>query len=408
MENKNMDRKWTRNCPKCGKEIKYKSTSHLNSAIKRKSTCKQCRYTKIIHTRICPLCKEKIFYHHKYEIDNAIKKNLSCKMCRSMKNKELSRICPKCKEKVFYKNRDSLYHANKKNVICKKCCGYTNYTNLDFFEKINNEKKAYWIGFFYADGNIRSKTNQINVTLKISDYYHLEKLAKIFNKKLNTRKFKDNREQCKQKFYSSVILNISSKQLKDDLISKGVIPRKTYNDLDDIFNYIPDNLINHFVRGYFDGDGCIYTTKEKTKNYISFVGGRKFLEKIQNIIIKKTGVSKTKIQKEKGCDRLVWGGAEQIKFILEWLYQDATIFLERKQIKAIECIENANLIRKKENYRGVSYNKSNKLWRARITDSYKEIFLGYYSNSLSAATAYDKAIIKYGHSKYKLNFKKEI
>jgi hypothetical protein len=319
----------------------------------------------------------------------------------------LMKICPQCGKETFYKNKSCLHKANKKNTICKRCKGYADYVNLDFFEKIDTEEKAYWLGFIYADGNINKETNSLCIVLSIKDYNHLEKLAKIFNKKLYTREFKDERKQCKKETYSSVILKISSKQIKEDLISKSVVPGKTYIDSDEIFNHIPDNLLNHFIRGYFDGDGCVYATVKKINNYISFVGQRKFLNKTQSIIVNYTGASASKNQIGNGCETLKWGGVEQIKSILEWLYKDATVFLERKQIKAEECIKNANLIRKIDNYRGVSQKKNSDLWRARIRNNDKEVSLGSYKDKIKAALAYDSAIIKYNKPLYKLNFKQE-
>lgn len=49
-----------------------------------------------------------------------------------------------------------------------------------------------------------------------------------------------------------------------DLKNLGCERRKTYNE-----NHIPnisENLIIHFIRGYFDGDGCVCISN-KTKHY---------------------------------------------------------------------------------------------------------------------------------------------
>ena len=52
--------------------------------------------------------------------------------------------------------------------------------NENFFETIDTEDKAYWLGFIYADGYItKSKTGQHNLGIKLSikDLAHLQKFA---------------------------------------------------------------------------------------------------------------------------------------------------------------------------------------------------------------------------------------
>lgn len=46
----------------------------------------------------------------------------------------------------------------------------------EFFQQIDNDKKAYWLGFIAADGSIRK--NSLVIKLKQSDSGHLGKLLK--------------------------------------------------------------------------------------------------------------------------------------------------------------------------------------------------------------------------------------
>lgn len=52
----------------------------------------------------------------------------------------------------------------------------------------------------------------------------------------------------------SVRLTISSKILIENLLSLGICENKTYQQLS--IPNMKDSLIRHFIRGYFDGDGC--------------------------------------------------------------------------------------------------------------------------------------------------------
>ena len=129
-----------------------------------------------------------------------------------------------------------------------------------------------------------------------------------------------------------------------DLIDKGIHVKKSSQNIVKIFKSIPDELMNHFIRGWFDGDGCINIRKNTTVGMFSIVGEKKNLRKIQfKMIDCIPSLKKTKISKKRGKDahRLRWGGTHQIIDIKRWLYKNATVFLERKKdkfniVKAVE------------------------------------------------------------------------
>jgi hypothetical protein len=216
-------------------------------------------------------------------------------------------------------------------------CSHTkiNYINLDFFRTIDNEEKAYWLGFIYADGNVSKNRNMFQINLQIKDYSHLMKLTNIFNGKTKIYNIKCDKIEWgfKKKLIQQCRLTICNQELKNDLISKGVVPMKSYIDSIDIFNYIPDNLLNHFVRGYFDGDGWISKIKSEKwgESYkIGFVGQFKFIEKIKNILIRQVNMKDKKINQSNGCVTMEIRGRKQIKSVVTWLYKNSSIYLERK------------------------------------------------------------------------------
>lgn len=138
--------------------------------------------------------------------------------------------------------------------------------NEDYFKTIDTPNKAYWLGFIMADGCIgstgrKSRNDRLIITLKYADIKHLDKLAKELN---YTHKHTIRELHDKRGFTSkSCILRINSVTLCKDLMSHGVVPRKTGKER--IPQTLNKNLYLDFLRGFFDGDGCI--TKTHNRSY---------------------------------------------------------------------------------------------------------------------------------------------
>lgn len=94
---------------------------------------------------------------------------------------------------------------------------------------------------------------------------------------------------------------------------------------------MPERLINHFIRGYFDGDGSISITKSNRQPHLNLLGSKSFLSTVQKILVNVCGVSYTKIRKSSQIYSMSYGGKLNCKAIRDYLYKDSTIYLERKQ-----------------------------------------------------------------------------
>src|SRR5690606_32070216 len=121
---------------------------------------------------------------------------------------------------------------------------------------INTPDKAYWLGFFAADGYITSNNLKMGFLLNRGDKKHLEKLQKALesNYPLSVRTFYASILGGDIKQYSNVSLHINSKKLVNDIIYLGFTSNKT-KDLK--YPKINMALDRHFIRGYLDGDGSI-------------------------------------------------------------------------------------------------------------------------------------------------------
>jgi intein/homing endonuclease len=190
-----------------------------------------------------------------------------------------------------------------------------------YFERIDTEHKAYWLGFLMADGYNNQKDGKIEITLKSSDRQMLD----LFNNDIQSDyKISDKKIGA----YNACRITVRSRQMSDNLAAHGCIQKKS---LILKFPDIRDDLVPHFIRGYFDGDGSI-TSREKSYNF-HIVGTKDFLEKCRGYI----GLSNTKLDHKGESYDLRYGGRKNAETIYEYLYEAATIFLERKHTEFIKC-----------------------------------------------------------------------
>lgn len=123
--------------------------------------------------------------------------------------------------------------------------------NKDFFKKWSNEM-AYVLGFFAADGNmIVNKRGGQFWSIEIIDKDLLEKIRLIIKSghKISVR-------VSKNSFQNQYRLQIGSIEMCNDLRKLGFTERKTKNLS---LPNIPKKYIGDFIRGYFDGDGNVWT-----------------------------------------------------------------------------------------------------------------------------------------------------
>lgn len=198
--------------------------------------------------------------------------------------------------------------------------------NENFFKHWNSDM-AYVLGFIFADGSMENAPYLRGKYLRIFNT-DLEIIENIKNKldslhKIVRISLKTNPRPC-------YMLRIGSHKIYDDLGKLNVFPKKSLNME---MPAIPKKYFRDFLRGYFDGDGCV--TIEKPKNILKIIftsGSSKFLEKLSSLI--QTNIH-TKLHKTLESHR-----SFQIRFsqkeaiiILKYMYKDfeKKLFLKRKR-----------------------------------------------------------------------------
>ena len=226
---------------------------------------------------------------------------------------------------------------------CDPRGGHNRYKcNFDFFKKWTNEM-AYVLGFLYADGAvidaISSRTQYIQ--FNSTDKELLEKIKIALNSEHPIRVLPPHLTVHKNGTYKSAksfILRIGSRRMFNDLIRLGVIPNKSKIS---IFPIVPVSYLNHFIRGYFDGDGCIFLQLAKGKKIktiikklsVIFTSGSKiFLEGLNFNIRKVIDLRQDKVYNSHHSYQLRYSTSDSIqlfKFLYKTVHQK-NIYLRRK------------------------------------------------------------------------------
>lgn len=221
----------------------------------------------------------------------------------------------------------------------------------NFFEAINSESAAYFLGFIYADGNVYSSKKWNSSVLTITQSQKDVDILYLFKKHIKSDK--DIRKIIiggKDYFEMS----INSVKLCSDLKKHGVVENKslilTFPD------FIDEDLMHHFIRGYFDGDGCIWEGKRKkmiVKDLsrkdgireriihnvkITFTGSNTFIPFLQEYLISVIGLPKTKLNYSKSKTEhkhcvMEYSGRKNILSMYNFMYKNATCFSKRKKDK---------------------------------------------------------------------------
>ena len=213
--------------------------------------------------------------------------------------------------------------------------GYYEKINHNYFKVIDDEHKAYWLGFLYADGYNNEKFYQVEITLKDEDKYILEELKKDCESTYNI-KYKE--VNLNGKIFPCNRLTLYSKEISQDLKKLGCMQKKSLIIKFPTEEQVPNSLIHHFMRGYFDGNGCISGNNfmlNSTKDFLD-----EYIKRLRN----NTDISKAGYFSIDGQGHR-WSHASKrdLQKIFNYLYKDATIYLHRKHNKFVKNNNSLNI-----------------------------------------------------------------
>lgn len=219
-----------------------------------------------------------------------------------------------------------------------------------FFDVIDTEEKAYYLGLLMADGCVTDDPI-VTISLAEKDIDVLEgfRTAIKSNKPFYFRPRSGN-------IQNQYMFNICNLNIVVQLAKYGCVPRKALIlDLPKE-GLIPSHLMKHFLRGYWMGDGSVEVNCNKAykrpgypaKISTNISSSLLFCQKVAKFLEKELDIHCTVCAK--GAHKLsgslqIPGNIKAMKF-LEWMYGDVSCCKDRKYrnyLKIKTLIENGKL-----------------------------------------------------------------
>lgn len=213
----------------------------------------------------------------------------------------------------------------------------------DYFNTINSQAKAYFLGLIITDGCVYSKNGKapiVTLSLHENDSYLIEMFLKEIH---SNKKVTNDGRGCSE-------IAISSSKMVSDLRKYGLLERKS------LYAVFPSNLpINYYpslLRGIIDGDGFIsFYARRGRKSHIKAVrlcsGNEKFLLDIVEFLHRVVDIDPVNTYREKeNLWSIAYRKTSSLVKLIEYLYSDAEIYMKRKKelcdLVYAECVQHTN------------------------------------------------------------------
>lgn len=245
--------------------------------------------------------------------------------------------------------------VRKYNLILKHPREYKKLAPIDekYFETIDTQDKAYFLGFITGDGCLKHKETSISLCISLTapDVEILEKFKYYLNSQHKISKSKPTERVFNGKLIKTgelVSLAITNTKLCKLLPKHGITYEKS-NKIS-LPTTIPDELMCHYIRGLLDSDGCWRISN----NHLEFSicsSVENFIIELQEYLMQKLNLNKTKIHPNSNtnkCFSVVYNGNFQTKRIYDYLYKSGGPWLTRKFKKSTEHFLKIDLLKESD------------------------------------------------------------
>lgn len=223
-------------------------------------------------------------------------------------------IIGKILKKCGIKSRDDSHKGRKYTI------------NENYFDTIDTPNKAYILGLLYSDGCNYPPQHRVKLELQEADKRILEQISVEIqsNKPLAF----NNLSKKNANWSNTYRLDITNKYISDRLVELGMVQNKSL--ILEFPSWLDVSMYAPFLRGYFDGDGHIEWNKTK---FITIVGTSQFCQYVKTFCIDELGINCTirNTADENSNTKLLYiCRKDNIKKFLDFIYNNATLYIERK------------------------------------------------------------------------------
>ena len=204
--------------------------------------------------------------------------------------------------------------------------------NEHYFDKIDTQNKAYILGILWADGCNHVPHHSITLQLQEEDYDVVSFVKKELGYGGPIQFIK--RGESNPKHKNAYKLCINSEYMSNKLNEIGMVNAKSL-----ILKFpecMPDKFYPHFIRGYFDGDGCISYDEKRQKCCTKTAGTKEMCCKLSEILSDigcKHHIIHPKQCKDSNTFIIQTGGNKSSLLLLDYMYDNDEFHMDRKYQK---------------------------------------------------------------------------
>ena len=226
----------------------------------------------------------------------------------------LSKVCYGCKvEKPLSEFHQDKTRSDGRRHECGVCRNEVGYIKrpLDetFFDEWSSHM-AWLLGYIWADGYVGERSIEFQIQRQDGDILNI-----IQHLLGSTYQIEEGERKTNYGFVKFSRLRIGSTKIADRLRQLQVKA--------EVLPFIPINMVSHFVRGYFDGDGCVTFSGLNHHLKVVFLGKKEFLISLRDRICEVVDVRVARVYEATRTWRMDWAACRDVNRLANWMYFDA-------------------------------------------------------------------------------------
>lgn len=226
-------------------------------------------------------------------------------------------------------------HANKESRYWRKNNVEKTKLNKHYFDVIDTEEKAYWLGYLTARGRVSDVNEwgrkELFLSIAPKNLEHFERFKETIEADveiLTQRNYRVDKDYYK--------MRISSHYLASKLEEYHIETPK--HDLTRVPEVVPEELVRHYFRGHYDGKGFLHVRPDGEHSMLFMYGSDPMLYDWCKYLVEEVGVELSPGAVSNPSDthlnhKFTLHAHDKIKKILDHLYADATIYQNRNWSK---------------------------------------------------------------------------